>query len=209
MYKETQVKVVNPLYAVGAAWLVYGLIFPLYRLTDLLIAAAVSVLAFITAKRFIPERTVVTPLTASGGRDHRCLEMIDRGYGYIKELEGFNSLIKDDAMTRHIGEITAVSRQMFDYAAKNPTVAIELRNFIDYYYPTTIKLLSTYADMREQAMETGKVADIMGKVHNVMGTVSAAFKKQLDMLYGDKQLDISTDIQVLKSALAAEGLTGI
>lgn len=212
MFKEVKIKKVNPIYAIGLAWLVYGLIFPLYRISDLCIAAAVSVICYILAKRVIPESTVLRPLTEKGALDIRCMEIIDKGYSYIAELEKALERVTDKALTElilstQIKEITKISRQMLDYTVKNPRVALELRSFIDYYFPTTLKLLDTYSDMQAQEHKSDNITAIMEKVHSVMDTIVAAFCKQLDSMYAEKRLDIKTDIEVLKNVLASEGLT--
>jgi 5-bromo-4-chloroindolyl phosphate hydrolysis protein len=206
MYKEVKVKAVNPIYAIGVVWLVYGIAFPLYRITDLVIAAAVSALAYICARKFLPERTLVTPLTDKGALDTRCMELITRGYTYIAELEKYPARVNDKTITAQVGEITAISRQMFDYAAKNPRIATDLRNFVDYYFPVTIKLLVTYIDMQTQTVKSENVIEIMAKVGTVMNKVTAAFHKHLDDMFSDKRLDVKTDIEVLKSELKMEGL---
>ena len=61
----------------------------------------------------------------------------------------------------------------------------------------------------------GKVLNMAGenidttlaKVEGMMRTIVAAFEKQLDSLYGADALDISTDITVLETMMAREGLT--
>ena len=42
----------------------------------------------------------------------------------------------------------------------------------------------------------------------MLRTIVAAFEQQLDALYGAEALDISTDITVLETMRAREGLTG-
>jgi 5-bromo-4-chloroindolyl phosphate hydrolysis protein len=139
------------------------------------------------------------------------MEIIDKGHAYIKELEKAMERLADKALSdlilnTQVKEIVETSRQMLGYTVKNPRMALELRNFIDYYFPTTIKLLGTYSEMREQKLKSDNITGIMDKVHSVMGTIVSAFGKQLDNMYAEKKLDIKTDIQVLKSVLAAEGL---
>ena len=206
-FKEIKVKKINPIYVIGPVWLVYALIFPLYRITDLLIAAAVSIIAFILAKKLIPEKTFVVPLTSRGGVDERCAKVLEKGNDYITWLVKYNDRIADRKMSDQIQEITDISRQMFDFTAKNPNLASDLGNFIDYYYPTTNKLLETYCDMNEQEVKSANVSEIVAKVSSVMGTIVTAFRKQLDQMYEHKALDVKTDINVLKSVLASEGLT--
>ena len=45
------------------------------------------------------------------------------------------------------------------------------------------------------------------KVEKMMDTIVKAFDKQLDALFGEEALDISTDITVMENLLAQEGLT--
>ena len=205
MYREIKIKTINPIYAIGLTWLLYGLILPLYRFTDLAIVAGLSGIAYILARKFLPERTVLQPLTFDGGLDTRCMEIIDQGYAYIGELSRFE--ISDKTLAGHVREIISTSRQMLDYTAKNPRVALDLRSFIDYYFPVTIKFLKAYTTMDEQEVKGENVEGIMNKVDSIMGTIVPAFRKQLDSMYTHKRLDIKTDIEVLKSVLAAEGLT--
>jgi 5-bromo-4-chloroindolyl phosphate hydrolysis protein len=211
MFKEVKIKKFNPIYVIGLAWLVYGLIFPLYRIPDFFIAAAFSVICYFLAKRLIPEKTVLHPLTDSGTMDTRAMEIIDQGYDYIEQLEHALERITGKQLTglilaTQVQEITDISRQMLDYTVKNPRTALDLRNFIDYYFPTTIKLLDTYWEMQGQNVKSDNITAIMEKVHNVMDTIVEAFRKQLDSMFAEKKLDIKTDIEVLKSVLASEGL---
>jgi len=172
----------------------------------------VCALAYFAAKKLIPETTVLQPLTESGSVDTRCMEIIDKGYDYIEQLEKALERLQSKCLTQlilatQVKEITESGRQMFYYTVKHPRAALELRTFIDYYFPTTIKLLDTYTEMHEQNMKGENINAIMEKVHAVMDTIVTAFSKQLDSMYAEKKLDIKTDIEVLKNVLATEGLT--
>ena len=47
----------------------------------------------------------------------------------------------------------------------------------------------------------------MERVGGMMSTIVTAFEQQLDSLFGDQALDISTDITVLENMMAREGLS--
>lgn len=206
-YREKKAKIINPVYFIGLVWVLYALFFPLYTVSHLLIAAAASCAAYLLAGMFLPDRTIIIPLTESGAADARCAEMIEAGNAYTDRLVEYNARIPDAAMTAQINEITDISRQIFGYAAKNPSVAPEIRSFIDYYYPTTMKLLDTYCEMESQKIRSESVSTIIAKISSVMETVVTAFRKQLDRIYSHKSLDIASDIDVFKGVLASEGLT--
>lgn len=78
---------------------------------------------------------------------------------------------------------------------------------MDYYLPTTLKLLNSYDRMSAAGISGENISTTLSKVEGMMRTVVAAFEKQLDSLYGAEALDISTDITVLETMMAREGLT--
>ena len=91
---------------------------------------------------------------------------------------------------------------MVDKPSKLP----QLRKFLNYYLPTTLKLLNAYDRMDAAGVSGSNIDGTKGKIEDIMGTICKAFDKQLDALYGEEALDISTDITVLENMLAQEGL---
>ena len=79
---------------------------------------------------------------------------------------------------------------------------------MDYYLPTTLKLLNAYDRMDSTGAAGENITGTKAKVENIMGTIAAAFEKQLDSLFGSEAMDISTDISVLETMLSQEGLAG-
>ena len=78
---------------------------------------------------------------------------------------------------------------------------------MNYYLPTTLKLLNAYDRMSSQGVEGQNISGTMERVESMMSTIVTAFERQLDSLFGDQALDISTDITVLENMMAREGLS--
>lgn len=78
---------------------------------------------------------------------------------------------------------------------------------MDYYLPTTLKLLNAYDRMGAQGVNGENIDNTMQRVESMMSTIVAAFEKQLDMLFGSEAMDISTDITVLENMMKREGLS--
>ena len=87
---------------------------------------------------------------------------------------------------------------------ENPEKLPQIRKFMSYYLPTTIKLLRSYDELSRQGVSGENITGTMEKVEGMLGTIVLAFEKQLDGLFGDQALDIST---VLENMMAREGLT--
>ena len=91
--------------------------------------------------------------------------------------------------------------------AENPKKAPQIRKFMNYYLPATIKILSSYERMSAQGVRGENIEATMTGVEKILGTIETAFANQLDHLFADEALDISTDITVLEGMMAQEGLT--
>ena len=100
-----------------------------------------------------------------------------------------------------------MSQKIFDEVKRDPGKLPQIRKFMDYYLPTTLKLLNAYDRMSGAGVSGENIDTTLAKVEGMMRTIVAAFEKQLDSLYGAEALDISTDITVLENMMAQEGLT--
>ena len=85
----------------------------------------------------------------------------------------------------------------------------QIRRFLDYYLPTTLKILNAYDRMDAAGISGSNIDATKDKVETMMDTIVAAYDKQLDALFGEEALDISTDITVMENLLAREGLGGM
>ena len=208
MKKEIIRKSPFPFYLAGLCWLIYSLLLPFYRMTDILIAAALSATVFfVSSKVFTPVREVVEveeSFTPSGSR--QADEMISRGQTLLKEIREANQKIGQAELSDQISRLEDICRQIFREVQRRPQKAPMIRRSLDYYLPVVHKLLQSYFSMEEQKIQGENIQAAMAKIENIMDTVLKAFSTQLDGLYKDEVLDISTDITVLQGMLAQEGL---
>ena len=80
---------------------------------------------------------------------------------------------------------------------------------MNYYLPTTLKLLNAYDRMDSTGVSGANIDGTKGKIEDMLDTVCVAFSRQLDALYGEEALDISTDIKVMEQMLQQEGIGGM
>ena len=123
-------------------------------------------------------------------------------------MRALNVRIQDKTISEQIDRLEQLSDNIFTHVKKNPDKLPQIRKFMSYYLPTTLKLLNTYADLAEQSVKGQNITATMNKIEAMMDTIVVAFEKQLDSLFGAEALDISTDITVLENMLHREGLTG-
>ena len=111
-------------------------------------------------------------------------------------------------MSDKISRLEAVSAKIFLQAEQNPDKLPQMRKFMDYYLPTALKLLETYAELQAQGIEGENITESKHRIESAMDTLVTAFEAQLDKLFQDDALDVSTDIDVMENMLRADGLTG-
>ena len=207
-----------PFYAAAVVWLAYALLFPLYEPLHYALAAGASVLAFSAASALCragavgemagaeePKKEEPVKEQASTGNPELD-KMIRDGALAIQEMKRLDENIADPGISADIVRLEQVSAKIFEEVRQHPEKLPQIRRFLDYYLPTTLKLLNAYDRMSGTGISGENIDTTLAKVEGMMRTIVAAFEKQLDSLYGAEALDISTDITVLENMMAREGL---
>ena len=212
---ETKRRPVAPFYAVAVLWLAWGLLVPLYEPLHYVLAAAASVAVFLIAgalcrsgaagqaEQKTGPKQEEAPSTGNAELD----KMLKDGRLAIAEMKRLDDNIADPGISADIVRLEQVSQKIFDEVKRDPGKLPQIRKFMDYYLPTTLKLLNAYDRMSGAGVSGENIDTTLAKVEGMMRTIVAAFEKQLDSLYGAEALDISTDITVLENMMAREGLT--
>ena len=126
----------------------------------------------------------------------------------LSEMRRLNDSIEDETISAQIDHLEEVTRQIIDQVIQEPKKLPQIRRFLNYFLPTTLKILNAYDRMDAVGISGENIDATKAKVEAMMGTIVKAFDKQLDSLFGAEAMDISTDITVMENLLAQEGLSG-
>ena len=150
-----------------------------------------------------------TPAPASAPKPQKADPMpeADQYQKILDELRRVNDAIPDEEMSDKISRLEAVSAKIFEQAKSDPDKLPQMRKFMDYYLPTSLKLLNTYAELDNQGVEGENISESKRRIEQTMDTLVKAFENQLDRLFASDALDVSTDIDVMQNMLRADGLT--
>ena len=211
-------KPVAPFYAVAALWIVYALLFPLYAPAHYALLIAASAAVYLVANALCKSGGVVGEKKAAPKAEKKQEEpstgnaeldkMLKDGRLAIAEMKRLDDNIADPGVSADIVRLEQVSEKIFEAVKDQPEKLPQIHKFMDYYLPTTLKLLNAYDRMSAAGVSGENIDGTLNKVEGMMRNIVAAFEKQLDALYGSDALDISTDITVLETMMAQEGLTG-
>ena len=98
-------------------------------------------------------------------------------------------------------------QKIFDRVKEDPGSLEDIRKLMEYYLPTTVKLLDAYQQLESQPVQGENIKNSKEEIEKTLDTLNVAFEKLLDSLFEDVAWDVSTDISVLHTMLAQEGLT--
>ena len=124
----------------------------------------------------------------------------------LREIKAINDAIPDEEMSRKIDRIGEITGKILDYQRQNPAKAGQLRQFLNYYLPTTLKILKAYAQMDAQGVQGSNISAAKARIEGMMDKVVEGFEKQLDQLFQTDAMDITADVAVLERMLDSDGL---
>ena len=231
--KEQKKRSVLPIYAIGAVWLLYR--DKLTSLRGIVSCAIVSAIVYGILRIVLRGKKTqdkpeageqaqpVQPQTEAEKKPEPKPEpepqkqddtlspelksVIHQGETSIKTIRRLNDEIPDERMSAQIDLIERLTAQIFDSVRQKPEKLGQIRQFLNYYLPTTIKLMEQYVQLQNQSVKTENIDEGMQKIEGLLDKVIVAFRRQLDALYEADVVDITADIRVMEQMMAGEGLT--
>lgn len=218
--KDKKKKAVKVIYSFTIAWIIAAAFLPLYRIWGLLLAAAVSAfVAYLLGRSSAQkENNAGREQAAKSSAAPERVEkqsygpeidpIVEEGNRALSEMGRLYMSIKDTEVRKKINELMRITDKITQDAIADPSDIPQIKKFMNYYLPTTIKLLNAYDRMSAQGIEGENLDKSMKSINEMLDAAIEAFKKRLDSLFEDQALDIETDIKVMNTMLAREGLSG-
>lgn len=217
-----------PIYAIGIVWLLYAGKLNTFR--GILSCAVVSAIVYAILRIVLPGKKTDEPPKAAAPEQSQPKQaekkpepqpepepeeklppelqsVIYQGKRAIADIRRLNDEIPDERISAQIDLIERLTAQIFDCVRKNPKKLSQIRQFLNYYLPTTIKLMEQYVTLQNQSLKTENITEGMQKIEDLLDKVIIAFQRQLDALFEADVVDITADIRVMEQMMASEGLT--
>lgn len=133
-------------------------------------------------------------------------EAVSRNERILRQIRADNDLIADVEVSAKIDRIEDLTRKIFAILDERPEKEAQLYNFMNYYLPTTLKALESYARLEAQGIETAAIKEAKQKINQALDELADGYEKQLDRLFEDDVVDITADIDVMRKMLHKDGL---
>lgn len=132
---------------------------------------------------------------------------IESGRSYIRQIREANDAIPGEEISKKLDRLEMVIDKIFNHVEEHPEQLTEIEKFMEYYLPTTLKLVTAYKEFDLQPVQGENIRSAKVEIEATLNTINHAFETLLDSLFEDVAMDIATDISVLETILAQEGLT--
>ncbi len=143
------------------------------------------------------------PLTGDPAAD----AVITKGQEMVDTIRRENAAIPDPRLSSQMESICEKCEQIFRSVSESPSKTPQVRKFMSYYLPTTLKILSNYRTMQDRGVSFQEMTDARDTTIRGLNMILTACQKQIDGLHREKLMDISTDIDVLEQMLRRDGYT--
>lgn len=151
--------------------------------------------------------TQATSATDSADANPELNAMIREGQEYIRKLHELNDLIPGEVISEKMYRMENLLKEIFDRLKEDPTQMSQMHKLMNYYLPTTIKLLQSYSEFDDISAPGEDVVKAKAEIERTVDIINEAFTELLNKLFQSAVFDVTTDAQVLQTMLAKEGLT--
>lgn len=130
------------------------------------------------------------------------------GADYLRQIREANDALPEKEISDKLDRLEKVTARIFECVGQHPEKLPDIRSFMRYYMPTTLKLVKSYQEFEAQPVQGENIARAKDEIEHALDTVNDAFANLFDSLFADDVLDISSDISTLETLLKQGGLTG-
>ncbi len=143
-----------------------------------------------------------------GIEDSELAALIREGNDYISNLRKLNDDIEGEVISAKLSQLENLLQEIFDRIKEHPEQMPQMQKFMNYYLPTTLKLVEAYEEFDDVSVPGADIASAKLEIEKTLDTINQAFAELLNKLFRSSVYDVTTDAQVLQTMLAKEGLTG-
>ncbi len=138
--------------------------------------------------------------------DSQLNKAMQEGKEYLAQIHRANTNLTGVEITRKLTRLEEIIERILKFVSTHPEQLPEIRKFMEYYVPTTLKLLKTYEEFESEPIQGVNIQSAKHEIMNTLDTINEAFIKLFDSLYEASAMEVSADISVLNTVLAQEGL---
>lgn len=192
-------KSAKPYYGVSILWIIAALFFPMHKGSTYLLLTIASFIVFFGMKKILPKEyeEVVVYVSETGNEEYDAL--LNNANSLINSLETSIQAIVNTKAYHDFNSILQSSKAIIAHLTKNPQQINKGRKFFTYYLPTVVKLANTYAHFVSLPVQEDNIKDSIEDIHTSLPMIEETFRKLLDSLFTNHNIDISSDLAAFET----------
>lgn len=139
-------------------------------------------------------------------RTKKIAQIMEMGEQYVGKLQGYSSMVGKKSVVQNIITMKNIVSMIFYEIDANPSQASELSVFLNYYLPTTEKLLDTYITMEEKKVSSKQEKQAKEQIEKSISLIIGAYGRILEKLYEEREIAITSEISAMELVMKQEGL---
>lgn len=138
--------------------------------------------------------------------DPELAALVKEGQDCIHRLRDLNDNIEGEVISAKLFQLENLLKEIFARVKEHPEQMPQMKKFMNYYLPTTIKLVEAYEEFDNVSVPGEDIVQAKEEIEKTLDTINMAFAELLNRLFRESVFDVTTDAQVLQTMLAQEGL---
>lgn len=141
-----------------------------------------------------------------GSQEEVAKEIIEKASALNEEIKKNADQIQNQDFVSKANSINQTVDNLINLVDKYPEKSYGLNKFMDYFLPTTVKLVESYKEFEQMNLKDEKFQESMADIEESMDELNQAFKKMQVQMLEDRTMDVKSDIETMKLLLNQEGL---
>ncbi|MDO4547502.1 MAG: 5-bromo-4-chloroindolyl phosphate hydrolysis family protein [Clostridia bacterium] len=125
----------------------------------------------------------------------------------LRQIRAVNDAIDDEKVSAQIDHIERITGNIFELVVEQPQKKDSIHTFMNYYLPTTLKLLTAYSRLEKQKVSGENIDASKKNIEKLLDQLVWAFERQNDQMFAKDAIDISSDVKVMETMMAKDGLS--
>lgn len=146
---------------------------------------------------------IVTQKEAEEPSEEQAIE--EEGMQYLNKLRELNTRIQGEEVSNKLYQLDYLLQRIFAVIREHPAQCPKMYKFMEYYLPTTVKLVESYADFERAGVKGDQIVSAKEEIEKTLGSINEAFEKLLNDMYQNAAFEAAADAKVLKTVLAQDG----
>ncbi|MCQ2548783.1 MAG: 5-bromo-4-chloroindolyl phosphate hydrolysis family protein [Lachnospiraceae bacterium] len=134
------------------------------------------------------------------------LRQLEEKFILLEQIKEYKNTIQDADVKASIETTGQIGDRIFEEVRKDPDDLDDIKKFINYYLPTTLKAVQSYGMYEKETIESDIVIKSKQEIKDTLQLVCNAFQNLLEKIQQDDAMDLSSDMEVMSALMAQEGL---